>query len=178
MVKDTLSSLVYHDSSQQLDMSIKRIFDKSNLDQELFTQRQNKEIDESTANRYNFSYELPRSFLPEMIRLSSVLKIPLVFVRMKRRRDCLRHGEDPALAGYIRQLRLYLRSFDIPLMDFSQAPLIHANDFADGDHLNRRTGRPLFTKLLLAALHDERPVMKNLSKGPRMPLDRLRAGEL
>jgi hypothetical protein len=63
--------------------------------------------------------------------------------------------QTPKLLRYIDDLRAYLEGRNVVLIDLAQdTPLTEAH-FADGSHLDREIGRPLFTRLVAEARREE-----------------------
>ncbi|MFC2099907.1 hypothetical protein ACFLSF_03655 [Candidatus Bipolaricaulota bacterium] len=127
-------------------------FRPGNLDPVRFTALQaNAEV----ANVSDFNEQLDPSFLPHMIDVMTQAGIRLAFVRVPLRRDGLRQPQPPELVDYVTELESYLASRDVPLIDLSRDTPLSEEQFADGNHLDRETGRPLFTRIAAEALRRE-----------------------
>ena len=92
------------------------------------------------------------SFLPHMIAEMERAGIQLVFVRMPLRRDGVKQPQSEALLRYVSDLDAYLWANGVELIDLSVDTPLTEEAFADGSHLDREMGRPIFTRLAAEAL--------------------------
>jgi hypothetical protein len=157
--------------------AVDRVFATANMNAQLLTARQQAEVAGKTKQEFDFARDVQHSFLPSMIAIARERGIRLGFVRTRRRVDALgearsgaagqlekspaglRDDETPvpmrdeaALDRYIGDLKAYLAKNDCPFFDFTKEERLTLDMFADGDHLQADTGRPLFTKILAEAL--------------------------
>lgn len=156
-VKDTLVSKTLGQKADFAAKAVATVFRVGNLDTEILTAGQ---LAAETVEEHVFADDLQGSYLPTMVSLAAQSKVQLIFVRVKRRRDARHEVQSEALKQYIVDLSGYLKSNKIPLIDFTSEPRIHIKHFGGGDHLSRKQGRPLFTKLLakrMARLLNEKP---------------------
>lgn len=132
--------------------AIERVFADERMDGDLLTLRQIAAANERSARAFRFAPRCRESFLPLIIDLAAREKIELICVRMKRRRDLDPGAESTRLKTYVADLRAFLESRGVPLIDFTPRTEIGPEYYGVGDHFNRETGRPHFTHLLAAAL--------------------------
>ncbi|MGE3852885.1 MAG: hypothetical protein AB7K09_14170 [Planctomycetota bacterium] len=147
-----LASAVSPDAGE----AFSRVFAEQQLDQQLVTQQQLAVEADTDDHALPFADQLPRSFLPAIIQLAHDAGIELTFVRMRRRNVAAGHADSPRKLAYIADLRAYLESQSCALIDFTDDERITLAHFAGGDHLDRTTGRPLFTRLLAERLANDR----------------------
>ncbi len=136
----------------QVEASINNVFDEKNLNKELLTIRQLAAESVEDSSKYNFSKECKRSFLPHMIKLARQNNLQLIFVRMKSRRDLVAGSEPETLQKYIKELGAYLAKNDAGFVDFTHDERISIEYYGAGDHLNKTTGRQLFTQIVAEAI--------------------------
>jgi lysophospholipase L1-like esterase len=98
----------------------------------------------------DFNRQLPRSFLPEIIRLARENGIHLIFVRAKTLIFPTKASEPPGLAAYLTDLQKYLRENGAGYADLN-AGRIPAEFFLDGVHM-RPEGKIVYTRALGDAL--------------------------
>jgi lysophospholipase L1-like esterase len=104
----------------------------------------------------DFELQLPRSFLPEIVRLCKENGIQLILVRMKTLNFPVVETEPRALSEYISDLRAYLDQNDVVLLDFSHDVRLTSAHFLDAVHMNAE-GRAVFTPMLADALRPYLP---------------------
>jgi hypothetical protein len=91
-----------------------------------------------------------------MLRLADEAGIQVVCVRFRTRRELssvIASQGVPEVAkqmipDYVRDLRTYLEARGVPLIDMSGEERLQLEHYADGDHLDEKLGKPLFTRLL------------------------------
>jgi len=137
--------------TERLEAAAADVFAASNMIPEKITGAQLAA--EQTTDR-PFDELVEESFLPHIIRIAEAADIRLCFVRVKRRRVAEGEPEPEDVVSYVADLRDYLGSRDIPFIDFTHDPRLTIDHFAEGDHLDRDLGRPVFTQLLAEALSD------------------------
>jgi hypothetical protein len=132
--------------------AINRVFADNRLDKAQLTATQDAAESVEERDAFEFQPNLKKSFLPHIIELALDAEARLVFVRVKKRRD-LEPGKEPEkLKRYISELSAYLKNQETPLIDFTHDPRLVEAHFGVGDHLNRTSGRRLFTSMLAEAL--------------------------
>jgi len=162
-----MAAWLLHREPGDPDRSIRQIFDDGRMDPDLLTQRQLKaSAPTQDDRRISFEKKVDNSFLPAIIALAKQRGIPLTFVRMKTRQEAILNGQPPDLIPYMRALKEYLMREDCDLIDFAVDARIHLDSFGTGDHLNRTSGRSLFTMLLSEAMLQERP-RSSIRRDPR-----------
>jgi hypothetical protein len=109
-----------------------------------------------TPDKLDFELQLPRSFLPEIVRLCKENGIQLILVRMKTLNFPVVETEPRALSEYISDLRAYLDQNDVVLLDFSHDVRLTSAHFLDAVHMNAE-GRAVFTPMLADALRPYLP---------------------
>ena len=106
--------------------------------------------------KLDFEAQLPRSFLPEIIRLCQENDIQLTLVRIKVREFSTPDSQPEGMIEYIQSLEKYLVENDVIFFDFGTDPRIDANDFYDPLHMTE-TGRKTFTEILAESLNEVVP---------------------
>ncbi|MBU0595353.1 hypothetical protein KJ567_01550 [Candidatus Bipolaricaulota bacterium] len=127
-------------------------FRPENLDPMRFTALQ---ADADSTDVADFTEKLARSLLPHMIDVMAEAGIGLGFVRVPLRRDALGQPQSAELIEYIAELADYLASRGVPLIDLSKETPLSEEQFADGNHIDRETGSPPFTRLAAETLRRE-----------------------
>lgn len=133
------------------DQAMEIIFEQNSLDETFLSEAINAADDYLyTSQSLDFSGQIEKSFLPEIIRLCKENDIQLVLVRLPTLRF-----EDPEtrpteLADYIQQLGTYLMENNVPFLDFQRGNM-PAEYFTDPLHLNNH-GKLVFTRELTEAL--------------------------
>ena len=130
--------------------ALRDVFDDEKMDNEIATKQQSAaedvEVDKS------FGRVAARSFLPHIISMVKRHGVALVLVRVKRRSVALHKPESVRLKKYMADLRAFLASHDIPLIDMTYEERIQIEHYGKGDHIDRQKGRPLFTGILAEKL--------------------------
>ena len=152
-IKDVYTAKLTGISPGEPQKAIDRIFDEKHLIPSLLSHEQiNAEQTEPTNDSVTFSDQVTDSFLPDIIELADKNDTQLVFVRVKRRRDLLPNRESASLKEYMLELKAYLAEKKVLLFDFTDNQQLLEKHYAKGDHLNKKLGAPLFTKLLAEQL--------------------------
>ncbi len=99
----------------------------------------------------DFEQQLPRSYLPEIIRLGRENNIRLIFVRSKTLLFPNQASEPSALDAYMTHLAEYLRANGAIYLDLEQGPNIPDQYFIDFVHV-RPDGKIPYTQALAAIL--------------------------
>lgn len=100
-----------------------------------------------TADQMDFSFQVGRSYLPEMIQIARENNIQIVFVRIKIESAGARIANSSAMLNYLASLKNYLADENVPLMDFGSDPRLTHDLFRDSIHLNEE-GQMVFTKMV------------------------------
>ena len=106
--------------------------------------------------KLDFESQLPRSFLPEIIRLCKENNIQLVLVRIKVREFPTPDSQPEGMNDYIHSLEKYLDQNDVIFFDFGTDPRIDPSDFYDPLHMTG-AGQKVFTEILAESLNDVAP---------------------
>jgi hypothetical protein len=151
-IKETLS-LAMSGEGDNIDRAIEAVFSDENKDAELLTQAQvlaDQGLTQPDKSSFrDFDANINQSFLPEMIKISKDSGFQLLFVRMKSRKEATPGEIIPSDSlTYKQNLTAYLEDNEIPLIDFSNEDRIRLEHFGAGNHLNRESGRIIFTELL------------------------------
>jgi hypothetical protein len=142
---------------EEINAAIERKFADENMSEELLTKAQLAAESNTDYSRYDFKELLPKSFLPEIVRLTRENNIQLILVRVKRRRDLTPGGEPEVIRQYISDLTQYLKENDVALIDYTYDERIMEKHYGAGDHINLGEGRQLFTRIFA---DDLRPLLK------------------
>ncbi len=143
-VKEDIGASLLGLEKQEIDTIIQNVFADEKMDSVLFAAR--FELDMKNRTSFDFTKDLPNSYLPEIIRLAKKNNIELVFVRVKLRRYTEEgEGESSEMSQYMKELKQYLKTQEIPLLDFSKNKKLTAKHFSDHIHLNKE-GQKIFTK--------------------------------
>ena len=102
----------------------------------------------------DFSDEIARSFVPEMLRLSKERGVQLIFHRVKRRGRAAGNPDPPEVVQFLSQFRAYVTSAGGAVTDESNDPRLTLDMYSDGDHL-RRDRRNDYTKIFWEHLAPE-----------------------
>jgi hypothetical protein len=103
------------------------------------------------AANLDFNRQLPRSFLPEIVRLCRDNHIQLILVRTKVKDFSDPASEPQAVGEYMRFLSAYASQNQVILLDFAHDDRLSPDLFRDGVHLTA-DGKVEFTKILGEAL--------------------------
>jgi hypothetical protein len=106
-----------------------------------------------TPAQLDFSRQVEKSFLPEMIRMTQKNGIQLIVVRIKHQTTGTNSMETPAAKKYIADLSKYLQDQGVSFLDYGQDPKLTSEYFKDMLHLNPQ-GRVVFTKILANGLNE------------------------
>ncbi|MCF7955053.1 MAG: hypothetical protein K9M75_04560 [Phycisphaerae bacterium] len=147
-IKNTCVANLLGSGTAKIDKATANVFNRKNMNPELMTARQEAAESSTSKEKANFESLLSKSFLPHMIDIAETNGIHLVFVRVKRRRDITPNAQPEFIKSYMKHLRTYLTSKDIELIDFTDDRNLKLEHYAEGDHLNRTKGMPLFTKMV------------------------------
>ena len=107
-------------------------------------------------DKLDFEAQLPRSFLPEIIRLCKENNIQLVLVRIKVREFPTPESQPAGMHEYVNSLEEYLNQNDVPFLDFGADPRIDPGDFYDPLHMTE-AGQKTFTEILAESLKEVVP---------------------
>ncbi|HVN15266.1 MAG TPA: hypothetical protein VMT73_05955, partial [Anaerolineales bacterium] len=99
----------------------------------------------------NFSAQVNRSFLPEIIQLAQSRGIQLIFVRAPTNIFPNEASKPKGLETYIIDLKDYLAAKQIPMIDLSHVKGIGPAQFVDPHHMTLE-GKAIFTQALAEAL--------------------------
>ncbi len=99
----------------------------------------------------DFDRQLPRSFLPEIVRIARENGIRLIFVRSKTLLFPTKASEPLGLDAYLADLERYLRDNDVAYADLNAGESISDEYFLDLVHM-RPDGRIVYTEALAKAL--------------------------
>jgi len=103
------------------------------------------------ADKLLFNRQLPRSFLPEIERITRENDIQLILVEMKNLRKAPTIITAWLHKLYMSDLYAYAEDHGIPIISFADDPRLPEEYFADGIHLKREK-MSYFTNLLAEAL--------------------------
>lgn len=151
-IKGTCVSYLVSADTVKIDNAMANVFHKKNMNQKLMTAKQLTAESTASKGKANFQTKLKKSFLPQMIDIAKENDIQLVFLRIKRRRDVNPNAQSEYLKNYVVDLQEYLTSHNIDLIDFTDDSRLKLEHYADGDHLDRKKGRPIFTKIVANSL--------------------------
>jgi hypothetical protein len=105
----------------------------------------------STPAQLDFSSQVEKSFLPEMIRLTKEQGIQLIVVRLKNKMTGIDNSETAAGQKYISDLSTYLDQQGVIFLDYGVEPRLTREYFRDDLHLNPK-GEVVFTHILAEGL--------------------------
>ncbi|MBW8034999.1 MAG: hypothetical protein FVQ79_05020 [Planctomycetes bacterium] len=166
-IKHKLTASVMGVEPGKVDDAIKDVFDNNNLNRGLMTKNQFIVESNTNADDFDFDKVIDKSFLPHMIKIADKKNIELVFVRVKKRRDLKPDSEPARLKSYITDLKSYMEKNNVTMLDFTHDSRLKLGHYAGGDHLNRKTGIILFTKLFAQAM---RPIIEENAKYDQSPI--------
>jgi len=144
-IKYKCAAKVLGTDTKGINTATAAVFDGNKMNHELMTARQ---LSVELESKENFQDALEKSFLPHIIDVAENNDIQLTFVRIKRRRDAVPDSQPEYLKRYITNLKQYLESRGTYLIDYTDNLNIKLEHFAEGDHLNKEKGAPVFTKML------------------------------
>ena len=152
LLKDTLAGFYHLDDSAAVNHSIAETFAQQKMNNLFLHQRQMDDEKESSGGQEKMHFSPEQTFLPLIIQHCHKQGIPLVFIRVKRRRDLQPNQQSKELLTYIAELKKYLHNNGVTLIDYTNNQAIKLEHFGNGDHLNRQVGKQLFTSMLAADL--------------------------
>jgi hypothetical protein len=147
-LKGIASRLLHLSGTEAVDQAAASIFASSRMIPDLLNKRQLEDERRQDSAKKDMIFQPEKTFLTPIIELCRAQNIQLVFIRVKRRRD-LEPGRQPKeLLEYMDKLARYLHDNQAHLLDYTDNHAIQIEHFGEGDHLNRQSGRMLFTELL------------------------------
>lgn len=106
-----------------------------------------------SPQQLDFTRQVDRSFLPEMIRLTREQGIQLVLVRLKSQLTGSDNEETSAIRKYVNNLADYLREQGVIFLDYGRDPRLTRKYFKDEIHLSP-DGEVVFTNILANGLNN------------------------
>jgi len=154
----SLSSLFLQDCDEKcVKNSMTTVFSTANLEEEVADRNlRDVELSLYRVRSTDFSQQVERSFLPEIIRLCRENGIQLIVARSKTLIYPSEQAEPAALHRYMRDLADYLDGQDVIFLDFAHDPRLSDDLFSDTVHLSA-AGQVIFTRLLGESLE---PILK------------------
>jgi hypothetical protein len=108
------------------------------------------DMGQADASAFDFPRNLPRSVLPEMLKVARRAGLRLAFVRVQRRPEGnMPPEQSPALRQYVRDLRTYLEANGALFADDWGDPDQPLSIYSDGDHVSKDS-RAGYTERFLA----------------------------
>lgn len=107
-------------------------------------------------SKLDFESQLPRSFLPDVIKLCQENGIWLIFVREKVIEFPTEDSQPEGLADYTLSLKKYLEENNAIFFDFAFDPHITTDLFYDSLHMTEE-GQTIFTEILAETLNETLP---------------------
>lgn len=156
-VKYIPSKVLLGASAVEANWAVDSVFADENMNQELLSQAQLDAEASQPGFDHRFSYQVERSYLPEMIRMAKDNDIALHFVRIKTIGRAKGLRDSDRITEFIEDLAVYLEERDVGFVDYSYEESIKPEHYATGDHLRRPEGSTLFTNLMF---HDLGPKLK------------------
>ena len=101
----------------------------------------------------NFSQQLQKSYLPEMIRLAKENGVNLIFVRLPNRVDYISTKKKLNLQDYMTQLLAYLAEEQVSSIDMASGFSWPEQYFSDAIHMTQE-GQDSFTPLFAQSIED------------------------
>ncbi len=156
LAKTGLPSILLGRSEDQLRESVERVFAEENKMHPEVNSAEEKALASDLDRHFDFDEVLPKSFLPEIIKVAKENGIQLALVRMRPRRNAEpleRQLKYPSffrelLPEYERKLDNYLEQQGVMLFDFTDDERIPLEWYARDDHLDFDFGRRGFTEIL------------------------------
>ncbi len=100
------------------------------------------DIGAADLEKLDFDRNLPRSVLPEILRLGKQSGTRLAFIRVQRRPEGARPpAQSPELVAYTRKLKAYLEANGAYFHDEWGDPELPISIYRDGDHISREAER-------------------------------------
>ncbi len=147
-LKGIASRLLHLSGTEAVDQAAASVFASSRMIPDLLNKRQLEDERRQDSAKKDMIFQPEKTFLKPIIELCRAQNIELVFIRVKRRRD-LEPGRQPKeLLEYMDKLARYLHDNQAHLLDYTDNRAIQIEHFGEGDHLNRQSGRQLFTEML------------------------------
>ncbi|MCI5145657.1 MAG: hypothetical protein D3923_09020 [Candidatus Electrothrix sp. AR3] len=151
-LKNTVAHMYHFDNTKKVNQSIADVFANQNMNDAFLHERQLADDKKHYEYKGQMQFLPKKTFLEPIIRLCHDRGISLVLIRVKRRRD-LQAGQQPLkLLTYMAALKKYFKKNGVYLIDYTENQSIKLQHFGRGDHLNRQSGRQLFTSMLAADL--------------------------
>ncbi|MGR0480675.1 MAG: hypothetical protein ACTFAL_04530 [Candidatus Electronema sp. V4] len=157
-LKGIASSLLRLPDPEAVDQAAASVFASGRMIPALLNQRQLDDERKQDSAKEDMSFQPEKNFLKPMIELCREQDVQLIFIRVKRRRDLEPGRQPPELLAYMDKLAKYLQANKVHLLDYTGHAAIQTEHFGEGDHLNRQSGRQLFTALLAADLQKMMPI--------------------
>lgn len=154
-LKKTVAKVTGLSGIEKVNANIAVAFDNARMNPVMLDRRQIADEHAQDEYRKDMSFHPENSFLAHIVRMCREQGVSLFFVRVKRVRDLKPHKQSPELLKYISQLNSYLDEQNIPLIDFTDNKEIQRKHYGKSDHLNRGSGRTLFTSLLAEQIKDK-----------------------
>ena len=129
----------------KLNEAIAASFADSLMDTEIYDMYLTRDLKVKASKSFRKAYK--HSYLPEILRICKKARIEPVFVRIKKKNNFVPDAERADFLPYITDLKEFMEDEAYTLLDFSAAPELTDELFADGSHLNP-DGQIVFTKLL------------------------------
>ncbi|WP_417912905.1 hypothetical protein [Candidatus Electronema sp. TJ] len=148
VLKRAASILLRLPNTKSVDQAAASVFASGKMIPALLNQRQLDDERQQDSAKEDMTFQPEKTFLKPIIELCREQNIQPVFIRVKRRRDLEPGKQPPELLAYMDNLRKYLQNNKAHLLDYTDHHAIQKEHFGEGDHLNRQSGRQLFTVLL------------------------------
>lgn len=144
------SSVLRLPDSEALNRAAASVFASNKMIPALLSKRQLDDERQQDSAKKDMTFQPEQTFLKPMIELCQKQGIPLVFIRVKRRRDLKPDSQPQVLLDYMDKLSAYLQDNKVYLLDYTNNTALQKEHFGGGDHLNRQSGRQVFTAMLAA----------------------------
>jgi len=146
LIKYGLPNRILNCDKPCLDHALDSAFESSRM---LFNEIMRTDPDEAsiTDEEWDFSGQINKSFLPDIIQLTRESGINLILVREKSSYVETIDDETPQSEDYYRDLSEYLKSQGVPILNFAYVPVITKDMFYDSMHFDA-SGRNVFTRLV------------------------------
>ncbi len=148
VLKKTASILLRLPDTEAVDHAAASVFASGKMIPALLNQRQLDDERRQDSAKDDMAFQPEKTFLTPIMELCRRQNIQLVFIRVKRRRDLEPGRQPPELLAYMDKLRKHLQDNKAYLLDYTDHSAIQKEHFGEGDHLNRQSGRQLFTAIL------------------------------
>jgi hypothetical protein len=147
-LKGFASRLLRLSGPKAVDQAAASVFASGKMIPALLNERQLEDERKQDSAKEDLSFQPEKTFLKPIIELCREQDVRLVFIRVKRRRDLEAGRQSKELLEYMDKLEKYLQENQVNLLDYTGSSAIQKEHFGEGDHLNRQSGRQLFTALL------------------------------